>query len=624
MFLKSTPATTLLQDHRKAPQNMFRPLLSSVPSSTFYAGKASTTHHSIISRNSSITSSSNASSDQATIGLHDNEGSEQNQEDIGNDQVKTTYADLRDEVFVLDKADSTNEDLGKQIYDRVSCSPLGDPDGDLRVDSPLVGSKICSPHDKTLEMVADVEVLNSNASATHMNALEDAVLCSRCGQWYYHTESLDGDLKLCPDCVHSEVQLCATPPLSSVVGENSPETLTAILENRSVDGFEPAGNSHDSSDATSKNKLGNYHHRLSPDEGEKAYMKSNVNGVQSHQAMAQSPNGDISSKPVLNAEKTEGAGISVLLNRSSSGKGNIVQNRTLSATNINYDDLSYVRDAVNSLRSSSGYGSASASSSIDLGSTGHIETRFQRQLSGRKLDLENYRNQNDRKLQSSNSSLSGTSSNAVQTLSIVTNSLEESFETSASAHLQKNVEVAYVDREEELLHGENTKVDNLCTDVESDDNCRIASKSVDHTGSVPSVANFESSSYMNCENLANNSDNSVNVEPCDLISETRPIEEDVSNSSVVHAISELEIENGHVGSLDLRSDVCSLHSESSIDELNELSLHAASGDGDEILVSVDKADSMDHKDIVLGMYISCVVIIHFLVKFFLFGMRISC
>lgn len=599
-------------DHRKSPQNMFRPLLSSVPSSTFYAGKTSTTHHSIISRNSSITSSSNASSDQATTGLHDNEGSEQNQEDIGNDQVKTTYADLQDEVFVLDKADSTSEDLGKQIYDRVSCSQLGDPDGGLRVDSLLVGSKICSPHDKALEMVADVEVLNSNASVSHVNALEDAVLCSRCGQWYYYTESFDGDLKLCPDCVHSEVQLCATPPLSSVVGENSPETWTAILD-RSVDGFESAGNSHDSSEATGNNRLGEYHHRLSPDEGEKAYMKSNVNeGVQSHQAMAQSPNADISSKLVQNAEKREGAGISVLLNRSSSGKGNIVQNRTLSATNINYDDLSYVRDAVNnSLRSSTGYGSASASSSIDLGSTGHTETRFLRQLSGRKLDLENYRNQNDRKLQSSNSSLSGTSSHAVQTLSIVTSSLEESFETSASADLQKNIEVAYVDREKELLHGENTKVDNLRAEVESDDNCRIASKSVDHTGSVPSVANFEeSSSYMNCENLAN-SDNSVNVDPCDLISETRPIEENVSNSSVdkveivaslnqssLHAISELEIENGHVGSLDLQSDVCSLHSESSIDELNEQFLHAASGDGNEILASVDRADSIDHKDIV--------------------------
>lgn len=605
-------------DHRKAPQNMFRPLLSSVPSSTFYAGKASTTHHSVISRNSSITSSSNASSDQATIGLHDNEGSEQNQEDIGNDQVKTTYADLQDEVFVLDKADSTNEDLRKQIYDRVSCSPLGDPDGDLRVDSLLVGSKICSPHDKTFQMVADVEVLNSNASVTHMNALEDAALCSRCGQWCYDAESLDGDLKLCPDCVLSEVQLRATPPLSSVVDENSPETLTSSLENRPVDGFEPAWNSHDSSEASGKNKLGDCYHISSPDEGEKAYMKSNVKeGAQalaSHQAMAQSPHADISSKPVLNAEKTEGAGISVLLNRSSSGKGNIVQNRTLSATNINYDDLSYVRDAVNSsLRSSTGYGSASASSSIDLGSTGHTDTRFQRQLSGRKLDLENYRNQNDRKLQSSNSSLSGTSSHAVQTLSIATCSLEESFETSASAHLQKNVAVAYVDREEQLLHGENTKVDNLCTDVESDDNCRIASRSVDHTGSVPSIANFEEfSSYMNCENLANNSDNSVNVEPCDLISETRPIEEDVSSSSVdkveivaslnqssLDAISELEIENGHVGSPDLQSDVCSLHSEGSIDELNEQSLHAASGYGNEIVASVDKADSMDHKDGVL-------------------------
>ncbi|CAN4123950.1 unnamed protein product [Withania somnifera] len=580
-------------DHRKAPQNMFRPLLSSVPSSTFYAGKASTTNYSIISRNSSITSSSNAISDQSTVGLHDNEGSEQNQEAIGNDQVKTTYADLQDEVFVLDKADSTNEDLGKQIYDRVPCCP----------------------HDKTLEIVADVEVLNSNASVAHMNALEDAVLCSRCCQWYYNTESLDGDLKLCPDCVHSEVLLRATSPLSSVVGENSPGTSMAILENRQVDGLEPAGNSHDSSEATGKNKLGDCHHRLSLDEGEKTCMKSNVTegvqGLATYQPMAQSLNADISSKPVLNAEKTEGAGISVLLNRSSSGKGNIVQNRTLSATNINFDDLSYVRDAVNnSLRSSVGYGSTSASSSIDLGSTGHTETRLQRQLSGRKLDLENYQYQNDGKFQSSNSSLSGTSSHAIQTFSIATSSLEESFETSASAHLQKNVEAAYVDQEEQLLHGENTKVDYLCTDIESDDNCRIASKSVDHSGSVASVANFvESSSHMNCEKLANNSDNSVNMELSDLISETCHIEEDVSNSSIdkveivtslhqnsLDAIAELEIENGHVGSADPQSDVCSLHSESSIEELNEQSLHTASGDGNEIVASVDKADPMDHKD----------------------------
>ncbi|XP_060214141.1 uncharacterized protein LOC132641245 isoform X1 [Lycium barbarum] len=574
-------------DQRKAPQNMFRPLLSSVPSSTFYAGKASTPHHSVISRNSSITTSSNASSDQATVGLHDNEGSEQNQEDISNDQVKTTYADLQDEIFVLDKADATDEDLGKQTYDRVSCSPLGEPDGHLRVDSQIDASEICSPHD---EMKAGLEVLNSNASVTHINALEDAVLCSRCGQWYFDTESIDGDLKLCPDCGHSEVQLRATLPLSSIVGENSPETMAEILENRPADGSEPAGNSYDSSEATGGNNLGDCHHRLSPDESEKAYVKPNVD-----EAMAQSPN----------AEKPEGAGISVLLNRSSSGKGNIVRNRTLSATNINYDDLSYVRDAVNSLRSSTGYGSTSASSSIDLGSTGHTETRFQRQLSGRKLDLENYRNQTDRKLQSSTSSLSGTSSHAVQTLSIATSSLEEFSDTSGSAHLQKNVGVAYVDREEQLLHGASTKVDNLCTHAESDD--------VDHTGSVPSIANFEeSSSYINCENLANNSDNSVNVEPCDLISETHPIGEDVSNSSVdkvetlassnqssLDAISELEIENGHVGSPDSQSDVCSLHSESSIDELNEQSLHAASGDGDEIVTTVEKADSMDHKDAIV-------------------------
>ncbi|MCD7460439.1 hypothetical protein HAX54_043560 [Datura stramonium] len=132
---------------QESSQNMFRPLLSSVPSSTFYAGKASTAHHSCTSETLSQVAVMLALI--KPIGLHDNEG--------------------------------------------------------------------------------------RNKPGRY-----------RCGQWYCDTESLDGDLKLCPDCVRSEVQLHATPPLSSVVGENSPETLTSILENRPVDGFELAGNSHDS------------------------------------------------------------------------------------------------------------------------------------------------------------------------------------------------------------------------------------------------------------------------------------------------------------------------------------------------------------------------------------------
>ncbi|KAK4716041.1 hypothetical protein R3W88_014379 [Solanum pinnatisectum] len=76
-------------------------------------------------------------------------------------------------------------------------------------------------------------------------------------------------------------------------------------------------------------------------------------GVQSYQAMAQSPNAEISSKLSL-----------FRMLKQSKVQAGIVQNRTLSATNINYDDLSYAVN--NSLRSSTGYGSASASSSIGL------------------------------------------------------------------------------------------------------------------------------------------------------------------------------------------------------------------------------------------------------------------
>ncbi|GKD37809.1 hypothetical protein Tco_1258016, partial [Tanacetum coccineum] len=71
---------------------------------------------------------------------------------------------------------------------------------------------------------------------------------------------------------------------------------------------------------------------------------------------------------------------------------------------MSYDDFSYVRDNTNSLKSSFGRGSASASSSVDFG------PRFHRQLSSRRSDIESYKyDPMNEKHRMSVSSLSGAS-----------------------------------------------------------------------------------------------------------------------------------------------------------------------------------------------------------------------
>ncbi|GJZ47209.1 hypothetical protein Tco_0601041 [Tanacetum coccineum] len=83
------------------------------------------------------------------------------------------------------------------------------------------------------------------------------------------------------------------------------------------------------------------------------------------------------------------------------------------------DDFSYAMDSTNSLRSSFGHGSASASSSVG--------PRFHRQLSSRKSDIESHKNDpmNVKHLRSV-SSLSGASSHAFHHSSVATSTLDSS------------------------------------------------------------------------------------------------------------------------------------------------------------------------------------------------------
>ncbi|KAM7260576.1 hypothetical protein ACFE04_011249 [Oxalis oulophora] len=98
-------------DRHKAPQNMFRPLLSSAPSSTLYAGKLNSVQHTLISRNSSVTTSSTASSDHV---VPDTEEVDHHEDDIilSEECRKMEYSIGHEEVFLFDKIDTLIPDVG--------------------------------------------------------------------------------------------------------------------------------------------------------------------------------------------------------------------------------------------------------------------------------------------------------------------------------------------------------------------------------------------------------------------------------------------------------------------------------------------------------------------------------
>ncbi|CAH1417291.1 unnamed protein product [Lactuca virosa] len=334
-------------DHRKG-QNMFRPLLSSVPSSTFHAGIATSPYHPVISRNSSVTTSSNASSGVAISGAHDPDH-EASQDDATSGYVKVqdddhdvdVDVDADDEVFMIEKDDGNDSvlDNSRNIIDL-------DP--------------------ATLTTIDDVSDISTQ---------KEMLICSKCGCGYSPIGQVEKDTNLCENCMESNSSLTIIDPV--VVSGPEPES-TAIEPQMAV--------------VESLQAMANDLVKDGQSEGNVEFSNSKV-------------------------ESLEGAGISILLKRSSSIKGGaVVRNTNFSASSISYDDFSYVRDTTNSMRS------VSATSSVDFGQgqSRQSDTRFQRQSSITKSEIEHSKHQR------SGSSLSGTSSHVFHPSSLGTSTLDSS------------------------------------------------------------------------------------------------------------------------------------------------------------------------------------------------------
>lgn len=617
---------------------MFRPLLSSVPSSTLYAGKTSAAQHATTSRNS-ITTSSNASSDQVTGGEHDTEGSEQNQEDVTSAFVESLEAPLvytQDEVFDFGKANALNESITRETQDGSLCSQHADLGGSFTVD-------------------CDAGMATVAASGTSDAALdhEGMLLCQSCGNAYYVTDMIDGELYVCEDCrsdVFLTISNVVTAPISA---GNSPVVSTKILEESGSFGItDPPVVVPVSAGVTSIADSETRQHEnafrenpssysepiwdfLSTDSvsgnlvegGDKRHANPQVVGQPTTYSVPDGGTGEQQMKksldyPPVNA--SGGTGISVLLNRSSSGSGAFLQSRSFTASSNSYDDSSYVRDSAYSLRSSYGHGSLSASSSVDLGLYRQTEARVQRQLSGKQSDLENYRHDMNTKHRRTGSSLSAASNPALQTSSLTPSMLEQ------SPDVRNDTIVKLVDAQDQLLSSETMEEDNVYTDGESTYKCRTmdASPSESSThildkhqlSTLTSFSNSEeSSSYENGEDLTNNLKNVGAGEASAISLEFSVVgEETVPSSSVdmvkgpkfssqcsLDKISEIETENVHQGSLEMPSDSVSSSSKSSMDEL--LDPHNTTT-SDKDITSLAEPDISNDEHRTLGTYM---VILYF-------------
>ncbi|KAI3817479.1 hypothetical protein L1987_11271 [Smallanthus sonchifolius] len=372
-------------DHRKSPQNMFRPLLSSVPTSNFYAGKTSPAW------NSSVTTSSNASSDLGTSGPHDIEENELNDDEATSGITKVPDSNVDDEViFMYEKPDSLHEDTGNEIHD---ISSNGD------------GFENLVQRDTATSVVLD-----------DFNGQDEMLVCSRCGCEYPVITQTEDEIKLCLNCQKSTSSLAVSDTVTSIVAVANSEA-ESTMSDKDHELVNPTTMPQltlvkdESPELTCKGESQSEQHEdLVKNRGEHELTQLN-HDVISQPSLSYSDTGGEQIQHTVDFPKSkvdylEGDDISIMLKRSSSIKGHVTRSGNFSASSISYDALSYM----------------SASSSVDFG------PRLQSQLSSRKSDIENYKyDPVNVKHRRSMSSLSGTSSHAFHTSSVGTSTLD-SFE----------------------------------------------------------------------------------------------------------------------------------------------------------------------------------------------------
>ncbi|XP_004310048.1 PREDICTED: mucin-12 [Fragaria vesca subsp. vesca] len=643
-------------DPRKTPtpQNMFRPLLSSVPSSTFYVGKSSSAHRPLISRNSSVTTSSNASSDLGTSVAHDTEGSDHNQDEMGIESEKVPYSDGHDEVFAFDKMDVVNEDMGHDIYDGSHDVRDVEFTRSSTVECVTADSKDSGCPNIVMEVGPTTEASHVRGDFSEINSLEDMELCLKCGCKYYVSNEVERQIRLCPECSRKDKLLSVLILEREVVPEKSPPLYEKNLEEeKPLDEMETVivvpGSPQVNDQEEPKNSLGEenadqgqitynerIHNGLEDDSLAMPLVKGGDNGLseqqESHSLSLGSalPNSDTGFQKShysnnysnMRVDISEGTGISILLKRTSSSKGAAVQGRTFTATAIPYEDLSYARTSSNSMRSSIGHGSFSASSSVDYSPSRQTEARVQRQLSGKKSekeynrhetnmkpqsiglsDLENFRHDTSMKHRRIGSSPHGPPNYSHEVLGLSSDTIDNDFEGTVGNGEYDGAEGTHTTYEEYLptsdcMEADVTTTSTRTTVVEEDEEIIVRSTRADASTSEISshtantlLENNTVAMFPICENsneysedLQNNTRSVTGIEASAIDPESSLLNkenimqdsringvdvEEITNHSSLITVSEIETGKGfHSTSVSI-SDDASLESKSTMEDFQE-------------------------------------------------------
>ncbi|KAG0520657.1 hypothetical protein BDA96_08G092900 [Sorghum bicolor] len=442
---RSFDSALWLMDHRKAPQDRFRPLLSGAPASTFGAGNGNDVHKPTFSHNSSLTTSSNASFYHgATFGSYI-PGS-QEQRDLVGEWEENDSSRGHEDIFMFDKLDEPNEeDIHYKSTESTNNSLV------------IVKHLVSGRQDLEGSRRPNQSLCHSTDSSQVGNS--KIATCSRCGK-FFDAMDVDKDGVYCDVCA-SKVGNIFTGPIVQTVGEENqqydktaklkpciasdpPIPTDCIAYSKEVSLDNQLVNSESYTDCLDQappihsmghtpqemllgqeekidtehrkkhagDSLGNTNdisfHRSSVTECEQMEPTSvgndlfirdqmdnhNYGSSQCNETVSETVTSDnspqlgsiIYQNPKL---ETEGTGISVLLvPKSNSNKWPVVEGRALAATSILCSEPYYARDGVSMMKRSFGLDSSSAASSSDLGSSRQSTICFERLRSGKRGDFE--------------------------------------------------------------------------------------------------------------------------------------------------------------------------------------------------------------------------------------------
>ncbi|RLM98929.1 uncharacterized protein C2845_PM06G11270 [Panicum miliaceum] len=197
---RSFDSAVWLMDHRKTPQDKFRPLLSSVPSTTFGVVKGDDIHSSMSSHNSSIATSSNLSSEYG-VTFGPCMGSDQEQSDVLGECEATPRSVIYEDISIIDKLDGLNE--GRSCHQCTLSTTQSGPESPSSVqyaESTIEG----------LNMESRIAQTSCNVVSSSKVGNTKMATCTRCGKSFNAIE--DGEeANFCEECALVDEVLFVDP-----------------------------------------------------------------------------------------------------------------------------------------------------------------------------------------------------------------------------------------------------------------------------------------------------------------------------------------------------------------------------------------------------------------------------